>query len=143
MLNPVSPSFDVSSFGNIQTSLKNMGLSKSAERIKYLRSPGVVEDEDEPLSLESAQGFVKLVEDFPDLGEPSLGLFSQGTLSVEWRIADDKHLLVEPFDNERACFAFIGPSAEQGKRLRLNGRGSIVDIISTLRNEGVGKWKTA
>ena len=128
-------------FKNIQVSLENMGFSKCAERIDYLRSDDAAED-DEPLSPESAQGFVKLMRDFPDLGEPLLGLFPQGTLGVEWRIANDKHLLVEPFDSESACFALIGPSTEQGKRLRLNGRGSISAVIRTLRNEDVDQWQS-
>ena len=134
-------SLDISSFENIQASLKNMGFNKCAERIKYLRSDDAVEDGDEPISLESTQGFVKLMEDFQDLGEPLLGLFSQGTLGVEWRIADNKHLLVEPFDSESACFALIGPSTEREKRFRLNGRGSITDVIKTLRKEGVDQWQ--
>ena len=136
-------SLDISSFENIQASLKNMGFNKCAKRIKYLRSDDAVEDGDEPLSLESTQGFVKLMEDFQDLGEPLLGLFSQGTLGVEWRVADNKHLLVEPFDSERACFAFIGPSTEPGEKIRLNGRGSIADVIGALRSAGVDQWQNA
>ena len=140
-LNSLHSRIDFSSFENILMSLENLGFNKCAERIKYLRSDDAVEDGDEPLSLESAQGFVKLMEDFQDLGEPLLGLFSQGTLGVEWRVADNKHLLVEPFDSERACFAFIGPSTEPGEKIRLNGRGSITDVIKTLRKEGVDQWQ--
>lgn len=136
------PLFDVSSFEGIQMSLEDQGFNKCAERINYLSSANI-EEGDEPLSIESAQGFVNLMRDFPDLGEPRLGLFSQGTLSATWRISDNKHLLVEPFDGARACFAFIGPSTEQGEKLRLNGRGSITDIINTLRKEGVAQWQNA
>lgn len=135
------PLIDPSSFENIQNFLENLGFRKCAERIKYLRSDDAIEDGDEPFSLASAQGFVKLMEDFQDLGEPLLGLFSQGTLGVEWRVANDKHLLVEPFDSESACFALIGPSTEREKRFRLNGRGSITDVIKTLRKEGVDQWQ--
>ena len=127
-------------FESVLMPLEELGLSKCAEDIEYLRSPDAIED-DEPPSLESARGFVKLMKDFLDLGEPLLGLFPEGTLSVEWRIADDKHLLIELFDSEQACFAFIGPSTKGGEKFRLNGRGSIADVIRTLRKEGVSQWK--
>lgn len=130
-------------FERIQMSLEDLGFSKCAKRINYLRSADAIEDGDEPLSLESAQGFVNLMRDFPDLGEPMLGLFPQGTLGMEWRIANDKHLLIEPFDSERACFALIGPSTERGEKFRLNGRGSISAVIRALRNEGVDQWQSA
>lgn len=123
-------------------SLKHQGFSKCAERLAYLQSADDLEKDDKPLSPESVQGFVKLVGAFRDLGEPLLGLFSEGTLSVEWRIADDKHLLIEPLDSEHASFAFIGPSIRQGNKFRLNGRGTIADIISTLRVHGVNQWRT-
>ena len=123
-------------------SLKHQGFGKCAERLAYLQSADDLEKDDKPLTLESVQGFVKLVGAFRDLGEPLLGLFSEGTLSVEWRIADDKHLLIEPLDSEHASFAFIGPSTRRGNRFRLNGRGTIADIINTLRIQGINQWRT-
>ena len=70
-----------------------------------------------------------------------LGLFSEGTLSVEWRIADDKHLLIEPLDDKNASFAFIGPTNKPEEKFRLNGRGAIEEVIATLRKYGVDEWK--
>jgi len=80
------------------------------------------------------------MEGFPNLGEPALGVFASGTLSVGWRIADDKHLLVEPLDNSHAAFALIGPAAQPGEEFRANGKGTIAEVINALREHGVDKW---
>ena len=121
--------------------LKNIGLAKSADYINYLRSTDDLEAGDQPLTTESVMGFAELMYRFRGLGEPMLGLFSEGTLSVEWRIADDKHLLIEPLDDKNASFAFIGPADKSGEKFRLNGRGSIEEVIDTLRSHGVDRWK--
>ena len=121
--------------------LKSIGLVKSADYINYLRSTDDLEEGDQPLTAESVMGFAELMRRFRDLGEPMLGLFSEGTLSVEWRIADDKHLLIEPLDDKNASFAFIGPVNKPREKLRLNGRGSIEEVIDALRSHGVDRWK--
>ena len=121
--------------------LKNIGLVKSANRIGYLRSTDDLEEGDQPLTAESVMGFVELMYRFRDLGEPLLGFFSEGILSAEWRIADDKHLMIEPLDDKNASFAFIGPTNKPGEKFRLNGRGSIEEVIGTLRKCGVDRWK--
>lgn len=126
------------------TAIKNLrkcGFVKSADYINYLRSTDDLEEGDQPLTTESVMGFAELMYHFKDLGEPMLGIFSEGTLSVEWRIADDKHLLIEPLDDKNASFAFIGPTNKPGKKLRLNGRGAIEEVIDTLRSHGVDGWK--
>lgn len=128
------------SFKEMVASLNYQGFGKCAERLIYLQSTDDLEEGDEPLALESVQGFFRLMRDFCDLGEPFLGLFPEGTLSVEWRIADDKHLLIEPLDSENASFALIGPSAKRGDKFRLNGRGKIADIINTLQKNSVTQW---
>lgn len=121
--------------------LKNIGLVKSANRISYLRSTDDMEEGDQPLTAESVMGFVGLMRRFGDLGEPMLGIFSQGTLAAEWHIADDKHLMIEPLDDKNASFAFIGPANKPGEKFRLNGRGSIEEVIDALRSRGVDRWK--
>ena len=128
-------------FDELLSSLKSRGFGKSAARLIDLRFADDLEDGDEPLSLESARGFVKLMCNFQKLGEPRIGIFPRGTLAVEWRIADDKHLLVQPLDGERATFAFIGPADGDSRgRYRLNGRGTIAKVIGTLQREGVDRW---
>ena len=121
--------------------LKTIGLVKSADYINYLRSTDDLEEGDKPLTAESVMGFAELMDRFRDLGKPMLGLFSEGTLSVEWRIADDKHLLIEPLDDKKASFAFIGPTNKSGEKFRLNGRGTIEEVIDTLQSHGVDGWK--
>ena len=121
--------------------LKNAGLAESANRIDYLRSTDDMEEGDQPLTAESVMGFVDLMRRFRDLGEPMLGIFSQGTLAAEWHIADDKHLMIEPLDDKNASFAFIGPANKPGEKFRLNGRGSIEEVIGTLRKCDVDQWK--
>ena len=121
--------------------LKNIGLVKSANRIGYLRSTDDLEEGDQPLTAESVMGFVELMYRFRDLGEPLLGFFSEGILSAEWRIADDKHLMIEPLDDKNVSFAFIGPTSKLGEKFRLNGRGPIEEVIGTLRKCGVDRWK--
>ena len=126
------------------TAIKNLqkrGFVKSADYINYLQSTDDLEEGDQPLTIESVMGFAELMYRFRDLGEPMLGLFSEGTLSVEWRIADDKHLLIESLDDKNASFAFIGPTNKPGKKLCLNGRGTIEEVIDTLRSHGVDGWK--
>lgn len=132
---------DLSSFEGVVATLQAKGFGKSAARLIDLRFADDLEEGDKPLSLESARGFVKLMCNFQKLGEPMIGIFPRGTLAVEWRIADDKHLLVQPLDGERATFAFIGPAdSESGSRYRLNGRGTIAKVIDTLQRESVERW---
>lgn len=121
--------------------LRKRGFVKSANRIDYLRSTDDMEEGDQPLTVESVMGFVDLMYRFGDLGEPLLGFFSEGTLSAEWHIADNKHLMIEPLDDKNASFAFIGPTNKPGEKFRLNGRGSIEEVIDTLRKYGVDRWK--
>lgn len=135
------PSTELTSFEKAVAALKRRGLNESAESIDELLSTDDLEPNDRHLSIESVQGFVELMDIFQDLGEPMLGRFSEGTLSVEWRIADDKHLLLEPLNGGDASFALIGPSPTRGAdRIRLNGRGKIADVVDTLRKNEVDKW---
>lgn len=132
---------DLSSFEGVVATLQSKGFGKSAARLVDLRFADDLEEGDEPLSLESARGFVKLMCNFQKLGEPRIGIFPRGTLAVEWRIADDRHLLVQPLDGERATFAFIGPAdSDSSGRYHLNGRGTIAKVIDTLQREGVDQW---
>lgn len=117
-----------------------------AERIRYLRDSDDIEEGEQPLNPESVKGFEAFITKFNFLGRPTtMGLFSQGTLSVEWRIADNKHLLVEPLDSKNACFALIAPSddPEDSKdgRSRLNGKQTIKEVIQTLQDKKVDRWK--
>lgn len=129
-------------FDDLLRSLKRRGFGACAECLVDLRFADDFEEGAAPLSLESVRGFVKLMDAFRELGEPMVGRFSAGTLSVEWRVADDKHLLVEPLDGDDASFALIGPSLTPGAdRLRLNGRGKIADVVAALRNHQVDKWR--
>lgn len=122
--------------------LKSLGFSKSAERLSFLHNYDVSEEDKDPLSLESAQGFLSFITRFSYLKEPKLGLFSGGTLSVSWKIADNKHLLVEPLDDKNASYAFIGPSSSTyDKKFRQNGRGAISDVVSALESLDVDKWR--
>lgn len=135
------PSTELTSFDGVIATLKRSNLNESAESINELLSTDDLDPSDKPLSLESVQGFINLLNIFQDLGEPMLGRFSEGTLSVEWRIADDKHLLIEPLNGGDASFALIGPSPTRGgNRIRLNGRGKIADVVDTLRKNGVDEW---
>lgn len=128
-------------FEKVTEGLALCGCTASANYIDYLRSTDDLEEGDKPLTLESATGFATLMQNFGDLGEPMIGLFSEGTISAEWRIADAKHLLIEPLDDNKASFALIGPSDKPGKKFRMNGRGTITEVIATLRKRGVDRWK--
>jgi len=129
------------SFEGLMFALKMKGFNESVAEVEMLCSTDDLDPGDKPLSLESVRGFVKLIDAFRDLGEPMVGRFSAGTLSVEWRIADDKHLLVEPLDGDNASFALIGPSLSAGEdEFCLNGRGKIADVVAALRNHQVDRW---
>jgi len=128
-------------FEDILRALRRQGLGACAARLAYLRSPDDMEDDDAPLSLESARGFVNFINDFHDLGDrPMLGLAPSGALSVEWRIAADKHLGIWPLDGRHVAFAFIAPADKPGERFRLSGKGTIAEVIDTLQREGVERW---
>lgn len=141
LLNNPSPDHQIK---QIAEDLKYLGYSNCAEDICWFHDDNDLEEGEQPLNPESAKGFLSFITQFGDLGEPMLGPFPEGTLSVEWRIADNKHLLVEPLDSKNACFALIGPSdsldSPDGK-FRLNGRGTIKDVIKTLRKYEVDRWK--
>ena len=131
-------------FERIFLALRRQGLGECAARLAYLRSTEDMEEDDAPLSLESARGFVNFINDFQDLGKkPMLGLAPNGELTVEWRIADDKHLGVWPLDSGHVYFAFIGPSEKPGERFRLSGKDTIAKVIDILREHGVDQWGDA
>lgn len=130
-------------FEAVLRALRRQGLGACAERLAYLRSPEDMEDDEAPLSLESARGFVEFMRRFPDLGAPVLGTFAGGTLSAGWRIADDKHLLVESLDGAHAAFALVGPAARPGEEFHANGSGAIADVVRALRGHGVDQWAAA
>ncbi len=127
-------------FSHVILSL-NSNFKESAERIDVLRKIEDLEDGENPLSVESAQGFSNFIPKFTNLGEPLLGLFPEGTLSAEWRVADDKHFLIEFIDNHTISFAMIVPdtNAQDGK-FRLNGRGSQEAGLQALKKNGVTQW---
>lgn len=135
------PSTESASLEDLMDTLQMMDFNESVARLAYLCSTEDMEDGDVPLSLESVRGFVKFICDFQDLGrEPLLGLAPSGDLSVEWRIADNKHLGVWPLDSGHVHFAFIGPSGKLGERAHLSGEGTIAKVISILREHGVDQW---
>ncbi len=124
--------------------IDRLGYPECSERIDFLNNTDNIEEGELPLSLESAKGFLLFFTQFNVLGEPVLGLFPKGTLSVGWRLADNKHLLVEPLDSQNASFALIGPSYNNpNEKFRLNGRGKIPEVIKTLRKQGVDQWRNS
>ncbi len=121
--------------------LRNEGLVDSADRVVELAGLQDFEEGEQPLSIESAQGFQDFILKFRELGEPVLGLFPEGTLSAGWRVADNKHLLIEFLDSDAISFAMIGPndSAPDGK-FRLNCRANQERVLKTLYQNGVAQW---
>ena len=127
-------------FSSVFVSLRGQGFTESAERINELADLQDFEEGEKPLSIKSAQSFQKFIGDFTVLGEPTLGFFSEGTLSAGWRLADNKHFLLEFFENNEISFAMIGPDDEavDGK-FRLNGRGSKKNVLEHLNNN-ISQW---
>ena len=125
--------------------LKEDGFKRSAKRIEELLTldDDDFEEGEERLSLASAQDFVELMTKFRELGEPSLGLFSKGTLSATWRFAKNKQLLIELLGRNQAVFTMISPdeSAVDGEFV-LNGHGTWKQTIETFCGLGVGKWSS-
>jgi len=121
--------------------INRLGYPGCSERISFLNNTDDIEEGELPLCLESAKGFLLFFTQFNVLGEPDLGLFPEGTLSVEWRLADNKHLLVEPLDSQNASFALIGPSNDNPDgKFCLNDRGKIADVIKILKRQGIDRW---
>ena len=135
------PYSNVNTFAEITLFLKNNGLKESAERIEELHNLEDLEDGEQPLLLESAQGFCDFILEFRKLGEPILGVFPQGTLSAGWRLADNRHLLIEFLERNLISFAMIGPdNKERDKKFRLNGRASREKVLNILSDTGVTEW---
>ena len=128
-------------FSSISVSLHEQGFTESAERINELADLQDFEEGEKPLSIKSAQSFQQFLGDFTVLGEPALGVFSEGTLSAGWRLADNKHILLEFLENNEISFAMIGPDddAADGK-FRLNGRGSKRIVLEHLNNNNLPQW---
>ena len=128
-------------FSSVFVSLQEQGFTESAKRINELADLQDFEEGEKPLSIKSAQSFQEFIGGFAVLEEPTLGIFSEGTLSAGWRVSDNKHLLLEFLENNEISFAMIGPDddAVDGK-FRLNGRGSKNSILKTLNNNNVSQW---
>ena len=128
-------------FSSIFMSLQEQSFTESAERINELANLQDFEEGEKPLSLESVRNFQQFIGDFTVLGEPTLGIFSEGTLSAGWRLADNKHLLLEFLENNEISFAMIGPDddATDGK-FRLNGRGRKKRVLESLNNNNIPQW---
>jgi len=122
---------EAADFDDILRSLRRRGFGACAECLVELWFAEDIDEDDAPLSLESVRDLVELLDALQDLGEPMLGRFLAGTLSVEWRAADGKHILVELLGGDNASFALIGPGADE---FRLNGRGKIADVVAALRS---------
>ncbi len=128
-------------FVRVSSVLREHGFERSADRINELLGLQDFEDGEQPLLPEFAQGFQRLLCEFRALGEPILGLFSEGTLCAEWRLADNKHLLIEFLDSNNLSFAMIGPDndAPDG-RYRANGRTNCEGMLEILSQRGVAQW---
>ncbi len=141
----ISTSSEQKIFDDVINSLREKNLKKSADRIaKLLKlTEDDLEEGEGRLSAVSTQCFVEFLMEFRDLGEPLLGFFGEGILSAEWRIAEDKHLLVEFPGRDAVSFIVIKPddTAENGK-LVLNGRCAWKRAIEIFREHGVGEWLT-
>lgn len=127
-------------FNDLLRSLKRRGFSACAERLVELWCADDIDEYNEPLALESVRGFVKLMDVFQDLGEPMLGRCLAGTLSVEWRIANDKHLLVEALNGDEASFMLIGSPGRPGEEFHANGSDTIAEVVHALRKHGIDEW---
>ncbi len=141
VINPRMKIIEYMQWNPILTRLEEKGFKNNAARIKELMGLQDFEEGEQPLSFESTRGFQEFVFEFPVLGEPVLGIFPEGTLSAGWRIADNKHLVIEFLDSNIVSFALIGPDDNASdKKFRLNGRGDRKKIIKILSKNGVEKW---
>ena len=121
--------------------LQKHGYAESAGRIYDLRTTDDIEDGEKRLTLESVQGFHAFISEFNQLGEPILGVFSEGTLSAGWRVSDNKHLLIEFLDSERISFAMIRPDlSAQDKKSCFNGRATRNEVLKIISKMGVAEW---
>lgn len=129
-------------FTAVSSLLRDKGFEGSAVRILELAEMKNTEEGEEPLSLASALGFREFISEFTALGEPVLGIFPEGTLSSGWRVADNKHLLLEFLDESNVSYAMIGPDddASDGK-FRLNGRANRKKVLDILSENGVTRWQ--
>ncbi|MCY3973315.1 MAG: hypothetical protein OXF52_03840 [Candidatus Dadabacteria bacterium] len=119
--------------------LRHFGHDRYADRIDFLHKYDDFDDGEKPLSFESAITFLSFItneifsSEFKNLGEPLIGLFSEGTLSAEWKLKN-RHLLIEFHADDVASFAMIDGEA------RLNGRNCSRCIVSTLMSQSVPEW---
>lgn len=128
---------------DITNRLNELGCPRCAEQVEFLHNYDELEEGEKPLALESAQSFLSFIQDadfwcaVSKAGEPLIGVFPGGTLSVEWRTSEnDKHLLMTFRANAAVAFAMIEDGA-----LHLRGSGPHKKIIDVLRRQGVTDWK--
>jgi len=74
---------EAAAFDDILRSLRRRGFGACAESLVELWLADDIDEDGEPLALESVRGLVKLLDALQELGEPMLGRFLAGTLSVE------------------------------------------------------------
>jgi hypothetical protein len=122
--------------------LELAGFGQTADRIFALSISDELLDEDEqPASLESARALALAARDLIGLGEPRIGLADNGVLEAEWQLDYDKHIAMRFADKARTSFALIGPAAAMPNRVRFNGSGTTSDMLAMIRNLGVHRWR--
>lgn len=121
--------------------LRLASFEKAADRIAVLHSEATSDDNEPPLDLGSLKNLATFVKANPDLGQPRIGLGQDGVLTGEWRYADDKHIAIRFLSSSNeTVFAAIGPAPRRRRRRRLNGTGSISEIIAQLNAFGLRSW---
>ena len=128
-------------FQRVFRALRKRGFHESAEQLHELHT---LEDMEggTALSLEASQSFVQFIDKLKIPGIPVLGIFHHGTLSAGWRIAKNKHVLLEFVNPKQLRFAMIAPDRNApDKRFRLNGQGSHAAVVKFLQERGVTKWR--
>lgn len=144
---------------NIIKEFKAAGYEKTAkELLEFYEHYNKYKDCDseegqEDLKLASVRGLLNFMQNYSGLREPDmLSMWQNGNLCVEWRIYDEDggvskySALIEPFDENTCCFAFIGPEDTLGanngtdSRARRNGRGTIIEVIKMLQESKFSTW---
>ena len=130
-----------STFEEVKKSLNSRGYEMCAERIDVLTNPDNLLEDEKTLSLESAATFLSFISDegfmsdLGNLGEPSISVFPEGTMSAEWDCEKNRSLLMEFHEDNNVSFAMIDGD------IRLNARANKTEIVNILKKQRVGSWK--
>ncbi len=102
--------------------LSESGLKESADRLGYLQRLADEDPDEEPIAIPSLRHLTSFLIDERHLGQPDIGVSSDGLALAQWRVTGNGILAMEFLDSGLIRFAGAsGPGSQDGESLRVSG----------------------